>query len=75
MTRRDQTIRSWISRTKPGTAWFSNVSLRGKLSKRSTGSMLRRAALEYNLLHVRELLPPPSSAILPPDPAQTNFAF
>jgi len=60
MTRRDQILRLWIRRPEPGACWLSCVSWRGRLHEKSTGTRHRRAAIEYNELHLRLLLSAPA---------------
>lgn len=56
MTRRDQTLRAWIELESPRHCWQSMISHKGKLHIKSTGSRIRKAALEFNHLHVLALL-------------------
>ena len=56
MTRRDQVLRSWIEKAGPRGNWQACISHRGKLHRKSTHTRIRRAALEFNLLHLSEVL-------------------
>lgn len=56
MTRRDQSARAWIKRSGPGSIWFSHVSLRGTTHRLATNTRIRKAAIEFNLLHLSQLL-------------------
>jgi hypothetical protein len=66
MTRRDQVLRAWIEKSSPRGNWQSCISHRGKVHRKSTHTRLRRAALEFNHLHLAEVLfPSPSSTSTP----------
>ncbi len=52
MTRRDQTLRAWIDRPSRSDNWQSNVSHKGKVHTLSTRSRIRKAALQFNTLHI-----------------------
>lgn len=56
MTKRDQTTRAWIARSGAAHRWRSHVSHRGSLSIRETDTHLRKAALEFNVLHTIQIL-------------------
>lgn len=58
MTRRDQTARAWIARSRKGQPYTSYISLRGRVHRLSTGTHLRKAARDFNLLHLRQVLSP-----------------
>lgn len=64
VTRRDQLLRSWIERESPSHNWQSCVSYRRKTHRRSTNTRIRKAALEFNLLHL--------SQVIRPSPVQTT---
>lgn len=54
--RQIQTFRAWIDREKPGQPFLSKVSFMKKIHMKSTGTTIRSAALDFNLLHARELM-------------------
>jgi hypothetical protein len=56
MTRRDQTLRAWIERPSPRHHWQSCISFRGRTYQKSTHSKIRKAAKEFNLLHLTHIL-------------------
>lgn len=56
MTRRDQTLRAWIERESPRHCWQSMISHKGKVHQKTTNTRIRRAALEFNQLHILSLL-------------------
>lgn len=58
MTRRDQTLRAWIERDSPHQPWKSCVSYAGKVHQKSTGSRIRKAARQFNILHLTSILRP-----------------
>lgn len=58
-TRRDQTCRSWIARRKAHGPWHSYVSLRGTTHSLTTGTRNRRAARDFNMLHLSHVLSTP----------------
>lgn len=51
MTRKNQTVRSWISRENPSVCWLSHVSHKGKVHTLRTPSYIRKAALQFNISH------------------------
>jgi hypothetical protein len=64
MTRRDQILRSWITRPGPHAPWTSHVSHRGHHSRRNSHTTHRRAAIEFNKLHTAGILfPSPVSTV------------
>lgn len=73
MTRRDQVLRSWITRPAPGACWLSNVSFRGRVHQRTTHTKLRRAALEYNLFHTLEIIRPATTSTNSPTHQQPDL--
>ena len=56
MTRRDQVIRSWISRESSQHEYLSHVSFRGKVSTLRTPTKIRQAAREFNTIHTIRIL-------------------
>ena len=56
MTRRDQTLRAWIQRESPRHCWQSMVSHKTKVHQKTTGTRIRKAALEFNRLHILAIL-------------------
>jgi hypothetical protein len=56
MTRKNQTVRSWISRKKRSECWLSHVSHKGRVHSLRTPTMIRKAALEFNVLHTLNVL-------------------
>jgi hypothetical protein len=55
MTRRDQILRCWIERDAKGQPWQSVISYQGKIHKKSTHTLLRKAAKDFAKLHLAEL--------------------
>ena len=62
MTKRDQVLRSWIERDHPRHPWQSCISYRRKVHRKSTHSRIRKAALQFNVLHLTEVLFPNDTA-------------
>lgn len=58
MTRRDQTLRAWIERESPRRNWISCISHKGVTHRRTTPSRIRKAALEFSLLHIADVIRP-----------------
>jgi hypothetical protein len=66
MTRRDQVLRAWIEKDSPRGNWQSCISHHGKVHRKSTHTRIRRAALQFNLLHISEVLYPTPTQQTPP---------
>lgn len=62
MTRRDQVLRAWIEKPTPRGNWHSCISHRGKVHRISTHTRIRRAAIEFNHLHLKSILFPSKEA-------------
>ena len=56
MTRRDQVLRAWIERDTPRQNWQSCISYRRKVHRKSTNTRIRKAAIEFNTLHLSQVL-------------------
>ena len=54
--RKTQTLRAWIDRDGRGCPFLSKVSFADKVHIKSTGTTIRQAALDFNLLHARDLI-------------------
>lgn len=61
MTRRDQILRCWIERDAKGKTWQSIISFEGTIHKKSTNTLLRKAAKDFAKLHLTELFRSPKS--------------
>jgi hypothetical protein len=64
MTRREQTVRAWITRKSPKLPWKSCVSLHGKTHTITTNTRIRKAAREFNFIHLSNLLAPKETSII-----------
>lgn len=65
MTRRDQVVRAWVERESPRHVWKSCVSYKGRTHRKSTLSRIRKAARQFNTIHLLNILtaqPQPATA-------------
>ncbi len=72
MTRRDQTLRAWIERESSAHCWQSMVSHKRKVHRKTTGTRIRKAALEFNRSHITHVLTG-KPATTSPAPVQPNL--
>jgi hypothetical protein len=68
MTHRDQNCRCWIARKTKGGVWYSHVSVHGKTHLLSTNTLMRRAAREFSIMHLKMLLSKPTNKHASQDP-------
>lgn len=54
MTHNNQTCRCWIEKKPWHRHWYSHVTIYGKTHTLSTYTKIRRAAREFNILHLRQ---------------------
>lgn len=66
MTRRDQILRAWIEKPTPLSNWQSCISHRGKVHRKSAHTRIRKAAIEFNHLHLAEVLFPTNATTTTP---------